>query len=46
MMQDFRKTHKSSEKMLPKNYEGPVSGYYNRLNKIFEKKKINSELST
>lgn len=37
--------HKANDKKLPKNYEGPVSGYYNRVNKFFEKKKSNMETS-
>lgn len=46
MMEDLRPVHKPVDpSQLPINYQGPVTGYYSRVNQFFEKKKLYQEVS-
>jgi hypothetical protein len=45
-MEDLRPVHKPVDpSLLPINYQGPVTGYYSRVNQFFEKKKLYQEVS-
>eukprot|EP00347_Sterkiella_histriomuscorum_P008173 403346103 len=45
ILEDSKPVHQANSKMMPDDYKGVVSGYYDQVNKFFEKKRIYMEIA-